>query len=147
MTVTDSLIDELVDKLRELPDGTEISVYKLIEMCGYDAKKLAQYGGLADVCCDLRKAARRARITLGWFRNTDTALDLPGQVPFIIRKNSAYNECPFCRSRNTARILYGMPAMDEELEAKVKAGKVCLGGCCVTMFDPKRYCNDCGKEF
>lgn len=56
-------------------------------------------------------------------------------------------KCPRCGSTNTARILYGKPLMSEELEAKINAGELRLGGCCLTGADPKRYCNACKKAF
>ena len=66
-------------------------------------------------------------------------------------------KCPHCGSRNTARILYGKPAMNDELQAELDSGKVRLGGCCVSgiedgngdmiRLEPSRYCNDCQKEF
>lgn len=33
-------IDYLIDELREMTDGTETTVYRLVEECGYDAKAL-----------------------------------------------------------------------------------------------------------
>lgn len=40
-----------------------------------------------------------------------------------------------------------MPAFSEELESEIDAGKIHLGGCCVSEIDPKFYCNDCKKGF
>ncbi len=56
-------------------------------------------------------------------------------------------KCPRCGSRNTARILYGMPVYSEDLQKKLDSKKVILGGCCVTEADPKYHCNDCGEGF
>lgn len=55
--------------------------------------------------------------------------------------------CPRCGSENTAKILYGMPSFDGTLEAKIEAGKVKLGGCCINELSPEGYCNDCKQEF
>ena len=66
------------------------------------------------------------------------------------------SKCPYCGSRNTAAILYGMPAMSEELQKKLDTGKIVLGGCCIfgaeingkyVELDPAKHCNDCGKDF
>ena len=36
--------------------------------------------------------------------------------------------CPYCGSRNIAHLIYGMPAVTEELQRKLDEGKVALGG-------------------
>lgn len=56
-------------------------------------------------------------------------------------------KCPHCGSRNTATILYGMPAFSEKLQRDLDSGKIVLGGCCITGYDPKKHCNDCGEDF
>lgn len=55
--------------------------------------------------------------------------------------------CPNCASTNTAKILYGMPDLTDELEEKLEAGKVCLGGCDVFEDSPIRHCNECDKDY
>jgi len=55
--------------------------------------------------------------------------------------------CPRCGSKKTAKILYGMPAMDIELQEQIDKGKVVLGGCCITDCDPVYHCNKCKKDF
>ena len=56
-------------------------------------------------------------------------------------------KCVKCGGHNTAEYLYGMPHMTEELEKNIADGKVKLGGCMVTDFDPKYHCNDCNQDF
>jgi len=49
--------------------------------------------------------------------------------------------CPKCNSKNTIRIVYGMPTcmgIDDN---------VWLGGCSVTEYDMDRHCNDCETDF
>jgi hypothetical protein len=55
-------------------------------------------------------------------------------------------KCPACGSVRVARIEYGMPVFTPELEAKLKAGQVRLGGCCITDDDPAWQCADCGAR-
>ena len=55
--------------------------------------------------------------------------------------------CPNCASSNTCRIMYGMPAYTPELEQKLEAGKVHLGGCIIELDSPNRHCNDCELDF
>jgi hypothetical protein len=46
-----------------------------------------------------------------------------------------------------ARILYGLPNFDEELERRLAAGEVVLGGCCVFGDDPVWRCLECHESF
>jgi len=55
--------------------------------------------------------------------------------------------CPRCGSRNTATILWGMPAFSEELQEKLDRKEIVLGGCCITGDDPTNHCNKCKKDF
>jgi len=56
-------------------------------------------------------------------------------------------KCPECGSISIASILYGMPFLDEKLQADLDNGRVVLGGCCRTDNDPVWKCNSCGIEF
>ena len=55
--------------------------------------------------------------------------------------------CPECGSDNVAKILWGMPAMNDEFEEDLAAGRVVLGGCCISSGMPEYRCNACGAEF
>ena len=55
-------------------------------------------------------------------------------------------KCPACKSFRVARILWGMPAYSEELEADIAAGKIILGGCCLSEDDAKWKCADCSVD-
>jgi hypothetical protein len=55
--------------------------------------------------------------------------------------------CPSCGSKNIAKILYGKPCFDEELEKKLASKKIKLGGCIITGNDPKYLCNECDTYF
>lgn len=52
--------------------------------------------------------------------------------------------CPSCGSGRVGTILWGMPAFSEQLEADIAAGRVIIGGCCVSDDDPTWACADCG---
>lgn len=56
-------------------------------------------------------------------------------------------KCPKCGSKESARILYGMPAFSEELEKKLNNKELFLGGCCISSVDPKYHCNSCNRNF
>ncbi len=55
-------------------------------------------------------------------------------------------KCPKCKSSRVATILWGMPAFSEDLQEKLDAGKIDLGGCCLSTNDPKWKCADCDAE-
>ena len=43
--------------------------------------------------------------------------------------------------------MYGMPSYTPELEQKLEAGKVHLGGCIIEVDSPNRHCNECELDF
>ena len=55
--------------------------------------------------------------------------------------------CPKCGSKKGASILYGLPMFDKELERRLSAGEVTLGGCCVCEDDPIWQCLECQDSF
>lgn len=57
--------------------------------------------------------------------------------------------CPQCGSDHIAAILYGMPALTEELERKIEAGEVVLNGCEIVLGEPQYQfeCQECGHRF
>jgi len=58
-------------------------------------------------------------------------------------------QCPSCKGRNIAEIMYGLPTQEfmEELGKDGNKEKYQLGGCCISNNDPKYSCNDCGFLF
>jgi hypothetical protein len=55
--------------------------------------------------------------------------------------------CPACGSTRVARILYGLPAYDDELRRELDEGRVVLGGCCIDEDMPTRECLECGHSW
>lgn len=51
--------------------------------------------------------------------------------------------CPNCNSPSLAKILYGMPNYDDDLNDDLQSGKVVLGGCSETDNDPDLHCLVC----
>ncbi|HLA12706.1 MAG TPA: hypothetical protein VJ023_19125 [Pyrinomonadaceae bacterium] len=60
-------------------------------------------------------------------------------------KQKKPKSCSNCGSKRIVTITYWMPDLSEELWRKVDEGKIVLGGCVVTDFDPKWQCVDCGE--
>ena len=139
-------VADLVEELREIPDGTETTACNLLAQCGYDVGQMEE-SALFDVDLALLRAARKAHITLDGSAYENMEIGLPFHIPFTVRNARGRIKCPRCGSMETARILYGMPAFSEELERRLRAGRLRLGGCCVSANDPKRYCNTCKKRF
>lgn len=150
------IAEDLVDELRELPDGYEITSAQLLSKVGYHPDDM-EFEELFDFHNALSRAAKANHITLDMSKHENKVEGLPWNLDFAVRNKKAQIKCPRCGSKDTARILYGMPAMSDELYAKINSGKIRLGGCCLTgvrtddetMFnlDPKRYCNSCKKAF
>jgi hypothetical protein len=40
-----------------------------------------------------------------------------------------------------------MPIMDAQLEKRLVAGEIVLGGCFIMGDDPEHHCSDCGHEW
>lgn len=56
-----------------------------------------------------------------------------------------YKQCPNCGSKNSLKIIYGLPSY--ELYQEAEAGKVKLGGCCMIVGGPEYFCKDCEHEW
>ncbi len=61
----------------------------------------------------------------------------------MLVKKRKPKRCPRCGAERIARIQYGMPIMNEQLEADLAAGRVVLGGCCEEIDAPAWCCTSC----
>lgn len=55
-------------------------------------------------------------------------------------------KCPKCGSNRIAEFRYGTKTLTIDIQKDIDNGKVVLGGCCQTGFDPLWYCNSCQTE-
>ena len=78
-------------------------------------------------------------------RYKEAGHDLDVELERIHEKSGQLVKCPICGSYDVAPILYGMPAYDEELEAKEKNHDVFLGGCAVEKNAATYHCYKCKK--
>jgi len=53
-------------------------------------------------------------------------------------------QCPACKSKNVASIMYGDPSSEAIEQAEKK--KIVFGGCCISGRDPSWQCLDCQVE-
>ena len=149
------IAEGMIDELREMPDGTRITSAQLLKKYEYDPKEFGDEG-LFDFHYALDRAAKANHITLDMSDHEDRLEGLPYNLDFAVRNKKAQIKCPRCGSKDTARILYGMPVFSDELQEKMDAGKIVLGGCCISlinvngmnvMWQPSRHCNHCKKDF
>lgn len=56
-----------------------------------------------------------------------------------------YKKCPKCNSRNSVRIVYGMPSY--ELFKEAEAGEIKLGGCSIMEGSPEYFCKECEHKW
>lgn len=134
--ISREVVPELVEDLRDIPDGTRITIGELIADSFY-ADDVFTDEDMAFLMKKLYSAAKRENITL----------DRQSDCSYIVHNKDAKYICPHCGSKNTARILYGLPAFSPQMEKKLNEGRLYLGGCCIMGNDPDRLCNDCEMEF
>jgi hypothetical protein len=56
-------------------------------------------------------------------------------------------DCPSCSCSKVAHILYGLPALTDELQQAIDEQRVVLGGCLVKENAPVGICIYCGYKF
>lgn len=55
--------------------------------------------------------------------------------------------CPKCGSTSIASIAYGLVDLDEQLQQRIDAGEIVLGGCVIEPDSKSWRCNDCRHRF
>lgn len=56
-------------------------------------------------------------------------------------------KCPYCGKTKISKLLYGMPAMTDELQNNINNGKVKLAGCTISENNHHHFCKWCKKTF
>ena len=149
------IAEDMIEELRECEDGYVTTSGRLARAYGYGEEELG-FMGMFDLHEALFRAARANHITLDMSSHEGKVEGLPFNLDFVVHNKKARIKCPYCGCKNTARYVYGYPAFDEEMQQKLNAGKIKLGGCCITTVDvsgqavqsmPARFCNDCKKDF
>ncbi len=149
------MVESMIDELLECEDGAVMSTSGMLASFGYDMGDF-DISDLLYLDGALRKTARINHIKLDRSAYDGMEVGLPFNLGTVVRNKSAQIKCPYCGSKSTARILYGMPAFSEELEKKIADGKISIGGCKLMSVEidgeyvqtnPKRICNTCNKTF
>lgn len=150
-----NIVENMIDELKECEDGTVFATSELLASLGYDVKEY-DFSDLLYLDHELRKAAQLNHIKLDRSSHHDKVEGLLFNLDFVVHNKSAQIKCPYCGSKSTARILYGMPAFNDDLEKKISDGKISIGGCklmgveidgAYVQTNPKRFCNTCKKQF
>tara|TARA_Y100001968_G_scaffold37621_1_gene28854 strand:- start:720 stop:989 length:270 start_codon:yes stop_codon:yes gene_type:complete len=64
-----------------------------------------------------------------------------------IERKSKPRKCPKCGNAPVGTILWGMPCMDSKLQESIDAGKIIIGGCCLSGDDATWECSKCHQQF
>ena len=124
-----SIVSELVEELRELPDQTELSTRQLMDRAGYMDEELSNED-LMDIDYALRQAARKAHITLDGSKHDGLVEGLPGDAASPRRKWMAKMCAPIQPAfamparRNSARL----PFSTTRAQPRIIAGKLLPSG-------------------
>jgi hypothetical protein len=129
---------------------------------GAFAKRIAQELGLRDKPLDTNKNAWWLWALVRWARERDpesghTAFVLRrpvvealkrGAVSFPFRRTgeNAPLNCPRCKSKRVATILWGLQDLPR-IQKDLDSSRVVLGGCCVSDGDPRWHCVQCGHKW
>ena len=63
-----------------------------------------------------------------------------------IERKSKPRKCPTCGHSPVGKILWGMPRMDDKLQELMDAGKIIIGGCCLSPDDATWECSKCHQQ-
>ena len=141
------IVMEAMDYLRECDDGFVISTMTLLNELGYELMEMDR-GDIAGIHAAIFREAKYYHIELD-MSSHDGLIEgaLEGLDYVVHNKESLGPKCPYCGSRHTARIQYGMPLMDEQMKRLLDEKIIVLGGCLMSDRNPDYHCNDCGRAF
>ena len=138
-------------KRKELIDDVAYKLYDYLEDMGYDSYSaitlMREYGYderhfSFEELMEINKRLLEILKEEGRDPETENAVvGMPYAVTVFLKKR----KCPYCGSRDIAKIIYGYPVMSEEMEEEIKQGKIVLGGC--LLRDEKYYRNSCDRKF
>ena len=136
---------EMLQAALKKPDGSEETTVSLLKDTGYEP--LCHERELHELHNALFNVAKKEGIDLDMRKHDGLLEGLPYYLEFVIRYGTAMNRCPKCGSEKIAPILYGKPALDEEMEQQLNDQELYLGGCCVTDDSSQFHCFGCGINF
>ena len=141
------IVEDLVEELRESPDGIRITTSQLLRQAGHEEDfdpidLIATHDALFE-------AAKANKMTLDMSEHENKVEGLPYNLPYVVHDKDAQCICPYCGSTDSAKYLYGFVGLDGLVRRKVEEGKWILGGCVISGTKDlyKRHCKACNKDF
>ena len=122
------IVMEAMDYLRECEDGFAISTMTLLDELGYEPMEMDR-GDIVSIHTAIFREAKYYHIELD-MSSHDGLIEgaLEGLDYVVHNKESLGPKCPYCGSRHTARIQYGMPLMDDQMQRLLEEKIIVLGG-------------------
>lgn len=138
---------DLVEELRECPDGTRITTSLLLRQAGHEED--FDSIDMIDIHNELFGLAEANNITLDMSEHANKIEGLPYNLDYIIHNKDAQYRCPYCGSTDSAKYLYGFVGLEGLVRRKVEEGKWIIGGCEIsgTKDLDKRFCKACNRDF
>ena len=137
---TEMMIDYMVQQLYDIIEEEGLTEYRtlpLLKDLGYQSEMFenTELFEIHDRLIEILKEEGRDPET------ENAVVGMPYAVTVFLKKR----KCPYCGSRDIAKIIYGYPVMSEEMEEEIKQGKIVLGGC--LLREEKYCCNSCDRKF
>jgi len=140
------ILTALVKEVSALPGGSKTSVAKLFAgRYPEHRSEIHEYG--FELMDDFLIAAKKKGLLLDMSMHEGKVEGLPYNLMFKVYQKKPGKKCPRCGGRDTAAILYGMPAFSESFQKDLEHHRTALGGCLTGEADPKYHCFCCGKDF
>ena len=142
-----SIVEDLVEELRDCSDGTRISTALLLRQAGHEED--FNPFDLISIHNGMFEEAAISNIVLDMSEHEGKVEGLPFNLDYIVHNKDAQYKCPYCGSTDSAKYIYGFVGLDGLVRRKVEEGKWILGGCEISGTEDfrKRYCKACNRDF
>ena len=141
------IAEDLVEELRESPDGTRINTSLLLRQAGHEED--FDPIDMIRIHDELFEQAEANNMTMDMSGHENKTEGLPYNLYYIIHNKDAQYRCPLCGSTDSAKYLYGFYGFRGLVRKKVEDGKWILGGCVIRGPEDfsKRHCKACNMDF
>ena len=142
------IAEDLVENLRECPDGYTTTTAALMRDAGYNLDEIDDMD-LMRIDYLMRGLSSKNHIKLDDSAHKGKCEGLPFNLDFVVRNKRAQLKCPHCGCDISARYIYGYPALTDSMREKLENGTLALGGCEIEETDsaPRRLCDGCGRGY
>ena len=142
------IAEDLVENLRECPDGYTTTTAALMRDAGYNLDEIDDMD-LMRIDYLMRGLSSKNHIKLDDSAHKGKCVGLPFNLDFVVHNRRAQIRCPHCGCDISARYIYGYPALTDSMREKLENGTLVLGGCEIEAIDsaPRRLCDGCGRGY